>query len=246
VAEVTIEESDDERSIVTPELRLRFHWVGDRWAHAIDIRPGPWQAAADSIEGGTEPGDPEGVGRPTYQEIHFQPDGDAVLALAVGRSGHHHISASFRVHHRAFEVPHFRIPNILQRRSVSRVEIDVADRCRAETPALEARYRVHAPPIVTHLGDSADGAAPGRFHRDWRPGLAWEASVAENYHVALGTSEGEAGSRVAVLDRDPAGDWFVRVAPREAAPRGTTRFSYSWEHHRVRVIRLADPEGGPP
>lgn len=240
---VTIEESDEERSIVTPELRLRFRWIGDRWAHAIDIRPGPWQTAADSIEGGDGVVDPVAVGILTYQEIHFQREGDNVLALALGRTGPHHCSAAFRVSHRAWEQPHFRLKDILQQRSRSLVEIDVADRCRIDAPILEARYQVHAPPIVTHLGDSGDAEAPDGYHRGWRSILVWEAAVENNYDVVLEALPKDMGARVAILDRGPAGDWHVRVAAAMSHGDGTARFSYTWEHHRVRVIHTTNGGG---
>ena len=44
---VTIADGRDEDALRSsrPTLRLRFCRLGDRWTHAIDIGPGPWQAA---------------------------------------------------------------------------------------------------------------------------------------------------------------------------------------------------------
>ena len=85
---IEIEEGDEEKSIVTPDLRLRFRWTGDRWTHTIALRVGPWKTVATAIEGSAD--DDLGVSRPTFQDLHLQRDGDEVVALTVGQSGPHH------------------------------------------------------------------------------------------------------------------------------------------------------------
>ncbi len=216
---IVVEESSDQYAIMTPDLRLRFFWAGDRWTHAIDLGPGPWQTAVEAVEWHDENG---GVAGPTYQQVHLQRDGDDVLALAVGKAGAHHFSASFRVSYKTWRRTHFRRDNILQDRSESRVEIDVADRCRTDGGDLEARYVVLEPPICTFLGNSEDGKAPGGFSRNWRSHLVWEAAVKNNYDVSVEAVPAPATSRIAILDRDETGRWLVRIAPALEAVRGTT------------------------
>jgi hypothetical protein len=240
---ISIEETEDERSIVTPDLRLRFRWLGDRWTHFIDIRPGPWQTVAQAIEWSAD--EPNRVPGPTYQELHLQRDGDDAVALAVGRAGSHHFSASFRVHFRAWRQAHFRKESILQDRSESCVEIDVADRCRSGLDGLEARYKVLAPPVHTFLGDRDDSEAPERWSPKWRPHLVWEANVPKNYDVFLGAWSHGPATRVSILRRDPE-CWTVRAAPERLGDGGTSRFAYTWGHGRVSVFpRPLDPATAP-
>lgn len=232
---VTIEDGDEERSIVTPDLRLRFRWIGDRWTHAIDLRPGPWQTVAEAVEGtGLAPGQMIG---PTYQDVHFQRDGGDVIALAVGQAGAHHYSASFRVRYRAYRKPHFDDANVLQDRSESRIEIDVADRCRTSTVPLEAHYLAYQPPISLLLGDSDDSESADGFSRRWKPFLVWEVGVKDSYHVALTTPAMTPASRVAIVDRSNSGEWRVRIGTDQAASVGTGRLFYHWEHARVNAFK---------
>jgi hypothetical protein len=50
---VTIEESDDERSIVTPNCRLVFRQIGDRWTHGIEVRD---EGSPDAVRRGRRVG----------------------------------------------------------------------------------------------------------------------------------------------------------------------------------------------
>jgi hypothetical protein len=217
VKSITIEESDDERSIVTPDLRLRFRWLGDRWTHAIDIRPGPWTTLASAIERADH-----WTPVPTYQELHFQGEGEEILALGVGRDGAHHFSASFRVSYTARRVYHDDL-RIVADTSLSRVEIDVADRCRAESDRPEARYSVHSPPVRSRLGESSEGEES--FH-------AWEAAIRNSCDVFVSALSEPADTRVLALDRGGDG-WSVRVTPVNKVVAGTNRFAYAWGHSRM-------------
>lgn len=241
---VVVEESEEIRSIVTPDLRLRFERVGDRWTHAIDIRPGPWQLAASAVEWQAD--DPSQVPGPTLQELHFQSDGDAILALAVGQAGPHHFSASFRVSYRSWRQAHQRLGDIVQDRSESVVEIDVADRCRANSPAPESRYVVHEPPIVNFLGLDQDRQRSADFSRDWRSVIVWEANVSGNYDVVLRASPEPPAARVSILEHAERGPWLVRVAPDQPAVAATSRYAYSWLHARVKVHRRNEDAGAEP
>jgi hypothetical protein len=244
VSAVVVEESEDVRSIVTPDLRLRFRRAGDRWTHAIDIRPGPWQTAADAVEWLAD--DPSQVPGPTYQELHFQRDRDGVVALAVGQAGSHHFSASFQVSYRSWRQAHFQLDDVLQDRSESRVEIDVADRCRSVRSAVEARYVVHKPPICSFLRDSQDGDGSADFSRDWRSLVVWEANVKGNYDVVLRASPEPTASRISILEHQEQGPWLVRIAPGQPPITATSCFSYIWEHARVNAFHRPKDSGAKP
>lgn len=74
-------------------LRVRFHRLGDRIAHAIEWAGGPSpRTLLNSIEGDPDQDWPPS---PPLQELHFEtrPDGQR-LALLVGMAGHSHWSAS--------------------------------------------------------------------------------------------------------------------------------------------------------
>ncbi len=229
---VTIDDGDEVRSIVTPELRLRFSRLGDRWTHAIDIRPGPWLLLSEAVEWVSAAEDPTRVVSPTYQELHLQKDGAAALALLVGQAGPHHFSASVRVTHRVR--PHRKPHDHGKEYSESLAEFDVADRCRTEVRALESSYLVYKPPVVTYLGDASDIEAAESGAPAWRSRLVWETDTADNDDVSIGGSD-DPGSdtRVAVSGRLPSGGWRVKAAPRQIVPRGTNRIQYSWSHTRV-------------
>jgi len=265
---VTIEESDEARSIVTPDLRLRFRRVGDRWTHAIDIRPGPWLTVAEAVEWSAE--SPSAIASPTYQELHFQVDGDDVIAFTVGQSGSHHFSATFRVTFRAYRTRHFSMDSIVQDRSESRVAVDVADRCRSAHPG-EARYWVPAYPILLHLPGPERRAYPEGFPAEWKSQLdtivadrdardraegyviveglsrclVWEARISGNYHVALEAAPEPAASLVSLLGGMSRND-LACIVPALGPSIGTSRFGYSWEHARVKAFeRAPDADSDP-
>ena len=240
---VTIEESEDERSIVTPDLRLRFRKRGDRWTHAIDLGPGPWQTLADSLDATGE--DLDDVARPVFQDLHFQHEQDAVVALAIGQSGAHHFSASFRVSFRAYRVSHPTSATILQDRSESEVLIDVADRCRA-VGKKESHYLVRKPMSHTFLGDSRDQDQPTGYSTEWRACLVWETDRPDNYDVHIRAVSDPAASRVSIVRRTVAGDYHVRAAPVVLDKSGTQRCSYIWGHHRVNAFEKPRDSGRVP
>jgi hypothetical protein len=129
---IAFEEFEQERSIVTPSLRLRFRWVEDRWTHALEMDRGEdFEPVAEAVEAQPERDDPARIISPTYQDLHLQRDGDAVLALAVGKFGPHHFSASFRVEIEA---------------GWTLIRVDVADRCRRAFESFAATYRVAEAP----------------------------------------------------------------------------------------------------
>lgn len=258
---VTIEESDDEKSIVTPDLRLRFRWTGDRWTHSIDLRPKTtkpvveaveWLPVAEAVE--WSPGDLPSIVRPTYQDLHLQPDGDDVLALTVGQAGPHHFSASFRIGFVANRSSHPSRPLLFIDGSTSTLEIDVADRCRF-VESLEACYYIYknAAPLLVD---------PNEFEGEWdrtdneREALAgyvpgchavlWEPRISDSYHLALHATPRPAASRLSMIrDRlSPVDE--VKVIPGEMAS-GTTRFGYKWCHERFTAgERESEMDAEPP
>src|SRR4051812_13818211 len=101
------------RTIWTERVQLHFQWGGDRWHHAISVRSeGEWNLVAYSNEH-REGFDPPGkLTCPAYQQFHYQEAEGRSIALLVGQSGPHHLSASFEVE----ESP-----------AISRIVVDVAD-----------------------------------------------------------------------------------------------------------------------
>ncbi len=143
---IEIESDEGRRSIVTPSLRLTFHWDGDRWSHRLEDNAAPVVVClARSIE--AEPGedDPARIASPVYQHLTFQRGASGVQALLVGQAGARHDSAAFTVREQAEGVI---------------VEADVASRCRSSESTPCCAYVVAAAP-----GDLRD-AGPGR--------IAWE------------------------------------------------------------------------
>ena len=248
---VTIEESDDERSIVTPDLRLRFRRVGDRWTHSIDIRPGPWQTFADAIE--WSPEDQDGPARPTYQELHFQKNSEEAFALLVGQAGPHHFSASFRVRFRSYRHEGSSDQSNMSDHSESQIEIDVADRCRVEG-LLETHYILHEPPNCTYLCDADEYDTPLGFLPLPRQALVWEARAKSNYALTLSAMDGVRASTVSIVGQSESGEWHVIARPDTPASSSTRRFGYVWAHRRVKSIARTSEneimpwslEGSPP
>ncbi len=231
---IAIEESEGERSIVTPDLRLRFTWLGDRWTHAIDVGPGPWKVAAESVEWSSPEATPPEYG-PTFQTVHFQEVENGVLALALGQAGPHHFSASFRVGRFVWE-DQCLDPRFPQKRSMSFVEVDVADRCRTPSGLLEARYEVGAREYLLHL-DVSSVDPPLTTERDV---IVWEIGVEDHYDVCLAGVKGPLlpTSYVSFLE-SPGGQlppWIVRANPAERSAGATNRLVYVWWHHRARMV----------
>jgi len=232
---ISTERSENEWSIFTTDLRLRFTRLEDRWTHAIDVGPGPWRVVAESVEWESADHSPSAYG-PTFQELQFQVKKDEVIALALGQAGPHHFSASFRVHRREWECDHFQDPSILQKRSQSFVVVDIADRCRTAVSPLEARYIVGACEYMSHLDGSDDSPGP-----KVRGCLVWEVGVPDNYDVALESEQGPTlpPSRLTITETPISYASTVSIAPCELSQSGTNRLIYTWSHERVQVFDKA-------
>jgi hypothetical protein len=221
---VTMEDGDDERSIVTPDLRLRFRRLGELWTHAIDLGPGPWITVAEAVEWSSS----GGVRSPVYQDVRFQADEDAVVARAVGRVGDRELSASFRIWHTAWEHHHFELKDIYQKRWKTYLEVDIVGSGPTPGVGVEARYD-------TFTGSLLSDA---RYH-EWEPSHVWEHGVPDNYGLFLDGATGAFPSHVMIVEGNPPADWMVRVAPRDPRPEGTVRLIYTWIHERVQVFDKA-------
>jgi hypothetical protein len=226
---VSFAEHEGEWEIWTPDLRLAFVRLGDRWTHRVDIGPGPWQTLAEAVEWTTAAEDPLRVVSPVYQEVQVQRDGDEVVALALGQAGPHHFSLSARVSYGVYEARSEK--GLLNAYPRSLVVFDVADRCRAEVLAFECRYRVFNPPAVIYLGDSSD-QTPAGFSPRPRSCVVWEPNTPHNYDVVLGTISDGPPSFVSIVDHRP-GVWDIRVVPESLVRGGTNRVRYSWSQTRV-------------
>lgn len=253
---VTIQESADERSIVTPGLRLRFRWTGDRWTHAIDLGPGPelderwerlsdrldghWLPLAESIEWESPESSPEVVVGPVFQELHFQEAGQGTYALLVGRAGPHHFSGSFLVTDRMEDnADRINIRDGLEG-YLPTVKVDIADRCSAPISSLATSYRIVNPlrsyPIVEDWDETGLCA---------RPSVLWEsgADVLGRHDFAVW---GDPPARL-YMSCGGYGPWEARVVADLVLTNKTQRYSYSWFHdcstgHFLNVLRRRDPE----
>jgi hypothetical protein len=85
-----------ERVLEAGNLRVRFFWQGDRYAHEVSIRDGDaWLPALLSVEGSPEHDWPAS---PPFQSLHIeQRDDGRTLALLVGMAGKSHWSASIEI-----------------------------------------------------------------------------------------------------------------------------------------------------
>ncbi|MBX6312535.1 MAG: hypothetical protein IRY99_06390 [Isosphaeraceae bacterium] len=196
---VEIEEADREATIAAARLRLRFSWNGDRWAHALEVGPEPGGSLlARSVDIPAERIDSKRVVSPAFQQLQLQRGAFGAQALLVGQSGPHHFSAVFHV--RQWEA------SVL-------VEVDIADRCRAEIAGLASTYRVEVP--------AADWIEADPSRLIWRPG----GSPQPLEFSAWGPPAHRARITCAEAGR---GAWHVQAeAPLD--PRASThRWSYRW------------------
>ena len=78
------------------DLRVRFYWQGDRYAHEISVRlNGQWQPALTSVEGSPEDEWPASA---PFQSLHIEQREDGrTLAFLVGMAGKSHWSASVEI-----------------------------------------------------------------------------------------------------------------------------------------------------
>ncbi|HEX5446093.1 MAG TPA: hypothetical protein VFW87_19860 [Pirellulales bacterium] len=76
-------------------IRVRFAWLGDRYAHEILLRePFGWRAVLASVEGSPEDDWPAS---PPFQSLEIEPRGGQPVALLVGMAGKSHWSASVSI-----------------------------------------------------------------------------------------------------------------------------------------------------
>lgn len=190
-----LESTDDTRRIAVRGLTLEFRWTGDRWAHELILDP---KRAASrvvrSFELTPDHVQPERVVSPSYQDLHLHDGEGPPRFLLVGQSGPHHFSAVFTV---------------LELDGESRVDVDVADRCRSVVAGLGATYIVDLP-----SGDLRDADTE---RLTWQPGtvpgtLAFEAITPTRLAFA------EAGRRATRAQAD---------APIDVAMQ-THRLAYRW------------------
>ena len=85
-----------DRILEAGELRVRFTWQGDRFAHEVSVlNDGSWQPALASVEGTPQDDWPPS---PPFQSLHIEHREDGrTLALLVGMAGKSHWSASIEI-----------------------------------------------------------------------------------------------------------------------------------------------------
>jgi len=85
-----------ERFLEAGDLRVRFTWHLDRYAHEISRRAGgDWQPLLVSVEGSPQDDWPAS---PPFQSLHIEERDDGrTLALLVGMAGKSHWSASIEI-----------------------------------------------------------------------------------------------------------------------------------------------------
>jgi hypothetical protein len=124
-----LEQDDELVTIRTPAVRIVFRRAGDRWTHEIGPLEGPPLVAA--IEGDPAVEDPARVLSPVYQEVQHHPFDDEphrVRLLLTGLRHRHHFSAVLTVSTNA--------------QGSTKLDFDVADRCRDAVLGLAATYDV--------------------------------------------------------------------------------------------------------
>jgi hypothetical protein len=193
---IEIVERDDERSVVSPTSRLIFRRDGKRWSHAIEVAG--FGSFAESVEADPSRDDPRRVVSPTYQELHFERRGHAVLALLVGQYGPHHFSAAIRVEEHEGDGP----PGMS-------LLVDAADRCRSEVHALAATYVARTPIGMLRAATDRD--------------ISWDLRSAE---VKLGVG-GEGGSTVSLAESAGSAS-LAQIVAGIVPGRATHRLIYRW------------------
>lgn len=195
-----MEDDDACKVIVLPGLRLVFRLVWGRWTHALEFALPDGSARAESDEWQPDATGADPVVRPVYQEVHLQPDRDAVLAFLVGQAGHHYFSASVRAYQ--------------QTATKSVVQFDIADRCRLPYEALEARYSFK-PPV--------NALTPAQGHL-----LRWITRPERAAAVGIEPLAGLDPVSVVTAGTTADGIVQVRLATSSPARPGTNRVGYMW------------------
>jgi hypothetical protein len=197
---IEIESGEGRRSIVTPSLRLTFHWDGDRWSHHLEDNATPVAfCLARSIE--AEPGEdePAQIASPVYQHLAFQRGASGVQALLVGQAGARHDSAAFTVREDAEGVI---------------IEADVASRCRSSESAPCCAYVVTAAP-----GDLRD-AGSGR--------ISWEVAEPRAGRLVLESSTPPDPPALLTLAESGRRATHVQADAIVVAGAATQRLGYRW------------------
>jgi hypothetical protein len=197
---IGVESGEGRRSIVTPSLRLTFHWDGDRWSHRLEDNATPVAfCLVRSIE--AEPGedDPARIASPVYQHLAFQRGASGVQALLVGQAGARHDSAAFTVREDAEGVI---------------IEADVASRCRSSESAPCCAY------VVT--------AAPGDLREAGSDRIAWEAADPRGGRLVLESAPPPNPPALLTLAESGRRATHVQADAIVVAGSATQRLGYRW------------------
>jgi hypothetical protein len=184
-----------------------FHWDRDRWVHYLELDDmGRTFGIAQTVEGDHDRDDPAHVVSPVYQQLELKPETEARRALLMGQSGPHHFSAVFE----------FR-----ETREAVALEVDVADRCRAQIATLACTYQMSLAPKSL--------VSAGGEHMMWRAQLP---------SGALGEFrlEGEPSTTVTHSDRAGHGA-VVQACASVRRTNQTHRCCYRWSYwHRQNEV----------
>jgi hypothetical protein len=178
-------------------LGLSFVRTDGRWGHCLGAVPVPFGApdlTGCALEWDPDRDDPERVVSPVFQELQLQRDGEGrPHILLLGMAGTHHFSAAFVCD---------------ESDGVSRISVDVADRCRvAGARFLASTY--------TLMLDSGQLAATD------------DSSIAWNLGPGRLVLAAGPGTRLAMAE---AGRRAMRVQalPEIGVAGATRRWQYSW------------------
>jgi hypothetical protein len=197
---IGVESYEGWRSIVTPSLRLTFHWDGDRWSHRLEDNATPVAfCLVRSIEAESGEDDPARIASPVYQHLAFQRGASGVQALLVGQAGARHDSAAFTVREDAEGVI---------------IEADVASRCRSSESAPCCAYVVTAAP-----GDLRD-AGSGR--------ISWEVAEPRAGRLVLESSTPPDPPALLTLAESGRRATHVQADAIVVAGSATQRLAYRW------------------
>jgi hypothetical protein len=208
-----IDEGLDECSIFSPSFRLRFRWLGDRWTHALEAgEPGCRSLLVEAFEEDPRD-DPARVSSPTFQELRFTRDGESVHALLVGRCGRHHFAADFAA--RELELDGWRL---------TQLQIDLADRCRADVASLASSYRTRVP--CSRLLQLSPHAVFW-WSDTGQPKVALFSPPADPTASLAAPCPSMADSWIQLRDAAHRGA-LIAIEARVSSQRDTQRWAYSW------------------
>lgn len=213
---VEIEDGEDVRAIVTPDLRLVFRWTGDRWTHALEVRDeSGWTTFAEAVEAAPEQDDPARVVSPTYQDLQFHQGDRETQALLVGSFGPHHFSAVFGLRSPAFGRGRVRL---------TMLSVEVADRCRSEIRSLACTYRLRTPPSTTF-----ELPVPPEFRDAISPHVGWTLPRSfGTITVGLALAGGKKPHDRLVISEAGRDGLMAQVDARLIPGHSTQRCDYVW------------------